>query len=78
MLWQVHLVAYPNSPYPVRILWIPKTIPPHDFHPLSYVHLETAQKPDPHLKKELLNKTCKCKLKHFHRGGICKITHMLQ
>jgi hypothetical protein len=36
-----------------------KTSLPHDFHPLSYLHLETAQKPDPHLKKVLLNKSCK-------------------
>jgi RNase H-like domain found in reverse transcriptase/Integrase zinc binding domain len=45
---------------------------PNDFHPLSYLHLETAQKRDPHLKKELLNKTCKYKLKDFHGGGICR------
>jgi hypothetical protein len=32
-----------------------KTLP-HDFHPLSYVHLETAQRRDPQLKKELLHK----------------------
>jgi hypothetical protein len=34
---------------------------PHDFHPLSYVHLETAQKRDPQLKKELLHKHKPCK-----------------
>jgi hypothetical protein len=48
-----------------------KTSLPHDFHPLSYLHLETAQKHDPHLKKELWNKACKYKLKDFHGGGIC-------
>jgi len=42
---------------------------PYDFHPLSYLHLETAQKRDPHLEKELLNKSCRYKLKDFHGGG---------
>jgi len=45
-----------------------KTLP-HDFHPLSYVHLETAQKRDPQLKKELLQKNSKYQLKDFHGGG---------
>jgi hypothetical protein len=36
-----------------------KTLLSHDFHPLSYLLLETAQKLDPHLNKELLNKPCK-------------------
>jgi RNase H-like domain found in reverse transcriptase len=45
-----------------------KTLP-HDFHLLSYVHLETAQKRDPQLKKELLHKDYKYQLKHFHGGG---------
>jgi hypothetical protein len=36
-----------------------KTTLPNDLIPLSYVHMETAQKSDPHLKKELLNKVCK-------------------
>jgi hypothetical protein len=34
-----------------------KTLP-HDFHPLSYVHLERAQKHDPQLKQESLHKNC--------------------
>jgi RNase H-like domain found in reverse transcriptase/Reverse transcriptase (RNA-dependent DNA polymerase) len=38
----------------------------YDFHPLSYEHLELAQKRDPQLKKELLNNTSKYKLKDFH------------
>ena len=41
----------------------------YDFHPLSYEHLELAQKRDPQLKKELLNNTSKYKLKDFHGGG---------
>ena len=31
----------------------------YDFHPLSYEHLERAQKRDPHFKKELFNNTSK-------------------
>jgi RNase H-like domain found in reverse transcriptase len=42
-----------------------KTLP-HDFHPLSYVHLETAQKRDSQSKKELLHKDSKYQLKDFH------------
>jgi hypothetical protein len=38
----------------------------YDFHPLSYEHLELAQKRDPQLKKELLNNTSKYKLNDFH------------
>jgi hypothetical protein len=38
----------------------------YDFHPLSYVHLETEQKHDPQLKKALLDKKCKYQLKDFH------------
>ena len=41
----------------------------YDFHPLSYEHLERAQKRDPHLKKELLNNISKYKFKDFHGGG---------
>jgi hypothetical protein len=41
----------------------------YDLHPLSYEHLELAQKRDPQLKKELLNNTNKYKLKDFHGGG---------
>jgi hypothetical protein len=48
-----------------------KTLP-HDFYPLSYVHLETAQKRDPQLTKELLQKNSKHQLKDFHGGGTSK------
>jgi RNase H-like domain found in reverse transcriptase len=41
----------------------------YDFHPLSYEHLELAQKRDPQLTKKLLNNTSKYKLKDFHGGG---------
>jgi hypothetical protein len=41
----------------------------YDFHPLSYEHLELAQKRDPQLKKEHLNNTSKYILKDFHGGG---------
>ncbi|MCX8482344.1 MAG: hypothetical protein ORN50_02095 [Crocinitomicaceae bacterium] len=41
----------------------------YDFHPLSYEHLELAQKRDPQLKNKLSNNTSKYKLKDFHGGG---------
>ena len=41
----------------------------YDFHLLSYEHLETAQKLDPHLMKDLLHNTCKYISKEFLGGG---------
>jgi len=50
-----------------------KTTLPSYYHLLSYLNLEAAQKRDSHLKKELLNKSCKYKLKDFHGEG--KVDH---
>ena len=67
----MHLVVYLNIPYPATILCthfilllnVMNVIIRLLFHiisiPFSYLHLETVQKRDPHLKKENLNKACK-------------------
>ena len=40
-----------------------------DFHPLSFAHLDTAQRSDPDIKKELLKDNSKYHLSDFHGGG---------
>jgi hypothetical protein len=71
------LVVYPKPPHPMRIpknhsmlllnvMNKNKNASKYDFHPLSYEHLELAQKRDPQLKKEFLNNTSKYKLNDFH------------
>ena len=46
-----------------------KDAPKHDFHPLSFAHLEAEQQSDPLLKKELRKDTCKYQIKEFLGGG---------
>lgn len=41
----------------------------HDFHPLSFQHIDEAQQTDPDLMKYLQKDTCKYQLKEFHGGG---------
>ena len=46
-----------------------KDAPKHDFHALSFAHLEAEQQSDPLLKKELQKDTCKYQIKEFLGGG---------
>ena len=46
-----------------------KDAPKHDFHPFSFVHLETEQQSDPLLKKEFQQDTCKYQIKEFLGEG---------